>query len=86
MICGEILITILVLILDISKKNQRQNFSKNPKNPILGYLGPFLPKFGRAKMNFAGKRALSVFKYSNDLLSCKKFEKTKEAFLRKMPN
>ena len=41
-------------------------------------------------MNFPGKRALSVFKYSNYLPLCKKNrpipEKNDDPFLRKMPN
>ena len=37
-------------------------------------------------MNFPGKKALSVFKYSNYLTLCKKSEKTNDPFLRKMPD
>ena len=44
------------------------------------YFGTFFPKFGK-KWIFLGKRALSVFKYSNYLT-----EKTKEPFLGKMQN
>ena len=38
-------------------------------------------------MNFVGKKkALSLFKYSNYLTSCKKSEKNNDPFLRKMLN
>ena len=38
-------------------------------------------------MNFPGKKhAVSGFKYSNYLPSCKKSEKTNASFLRKMPD
>ena len=39
-----------------------------------------------AKWIFLEKRVLSVFKYSNYLLSCKKLEKTNSRFLRKILN
>ena len=39
-----------------------------------------------AKMNFSGKKLVSVFKYSNYLPSCQKSEKTNMPFLRKMLN
>ena len=50
------------------------NFSKNPKNTI---LGPFWALFAQiwAKMKVPGKKALLVFKYSNYLPSCQKSEK-----------
>ena len=44
-------------------------------------MGPFFPNL--SKNEFSGKRARSVFKYSNYLPSCKKSEKTNELFLRK---
>ena len=55
------------------------------KTPI---LGPFWALFAQiwAKMNFPEKRTLSAFKYSNYLLSCQKYGKTDELFLRKIPN
>ena len=50
------------------------------------YFGAILGLFAAiwTKMNFPGKRALSVFKHSNYLPLCKKLEKTKAHFLRKM--
>ena len=54
-------------------------FLKKSKNPI---FGPFCLKFG--KNEFSWKKVLSVFKYSNYLPSCQKFEKTNEQFLRKI--
>ena len=56
---------------------------KKSKNNV---LGPFWTFFAQiwVKMNFPGKtNALSVFKYSNYLLSCQKSEKTNEPFLKK---
>ena len=60
-------------------------FYNNSKNPILGPLWAFLPKFGQ-KSIYLGKRALSVFKYSNYLPSSKKNKKTNYPFLRKILN
>ena len=80
----EISITILVFIIDyFQEKLTWPNFSKNPKNPVLGSFWALLPKFG-PKMNFPGKRALSVFQYSNYLPLCQKSEKPNEPFLRKL--
>ena len=45
----------------------------------------FFPKIW-AKWIFLEKRVLSLFKYSNYLLSCKKLEKTNSRFLRKILN
>ena len=60
-------------------------FFKSPKKTYFGAtLGPFCPNLG--KNEFPGKRALSVFRYSNYLPSCQKSEKTIEPFLRKSPN
>ena len=60
-------------------------FKKEKENLFWGNFSPFLPKFWR-KWIFLQKRALPVFKYSNYLSSCKKTEKTKDPFLRKIPN
>ena len=49
-------------------------------------MGPFWTFFAQiwVKMNFPGKtNALSVFKYSNYLLSCQKSEKANEPFFKK---
>ena len=58
---------------------------EKPMNPILGQFLALFAQFGQ-KWFFLGKRALSVFRYSNYLTSCQKSEKTKKLFLRKMPN
>ena len=81
---GEISTTMLVFILNCFQEKLMTKFSKNFKNPI---LGQFLTLFAQTwvKMNFPAKK-LSVFKYSNHLPSFKKSEKTKDPFLRKMPN
>ena len=49
-------------------------------------MGPFWALFAQilGKMNSPGKKALSAVKYSNNLQSCKKSEKTNEPFLRKI--
>ena len=74
---GEISVTILVFIIDyFQQKLTSQNFTKIPQNTIFPKLGP--------KMNFPGKRALSVFQYSNYLPLCQKSEKPNEPFLRKL--
>ena len=52
---------------------------------ILILHGPFFPKFGQNEF-FWKKKLLLVFKYSNYLPSCKKWEETNHQFLRKMPN
>ena len=83
-------ITILVFIKDcFQEKLTWQNFSKNPKNPILdplwALLGPLCPNLDR-KWIFLEKRALTVFQYSNYLSLCQKSEKPKESFLRKLLN
>ena len=82
---GEISITILVFMLDsFQEKPMTKIFKKSRKTCSGAILGPFAQIW--AKMTFPRKRALSVFKYSSYLLSCQKSEKTKESFLRKMPN
>ena len=76
--------TILVFILDYFKEKLTwQNVSKNPKNPI---LGPFWALFVQiwAKMNFPGKKSLSVFRYLNYLQLCQNSVKPNEPFLRKL--
>ena len=83
-------ITILVFIKDcFQEKLTWQNFSKNPKNPILdplwALLDPLCPNLDR-KWIFLEKRALTVFQYSNYLSLCQKSEKPKESFLRKLLN
>ena len=49
-------------------------------------LRPFFALFAQvlAKMNFPGKKALTVFKCLNYIPLCQKSEKTNESFLRKM--
>ena len=81
---GEIAIIILGFIIDyFQEKLTWQNFWKNLQNPILGPFWSLLPKCG-SKMNFSGKRALSVFQYLNYLPLCQKSEKPNEPFLRKL--
>ena len=83
---GEISITMLVFILGyFQEKLAWPNFSKNPKNYILGPFWAFLPKFWQ-KWIFLEKRAVSVFKYFNYLPLCQKSEKTNDPFPRKMLN
>ena len=51
----------LVFIIGyFQEKLTSQNFSKNPKNPILGPFGALLPKLG-PKMNFPGKKGSVSF-------------------------
>ena len=78
-------ITILVFTLDLSQEKLMTIFSKKSKKAIWDH-GTILAFFVHvwAKMNFPGKKALSVFKYSNYLPSCPKSEKTNMIFLRKM--
>ena len=58
---------------------------KKSKKPYLGVmLGNFCPNLESNEFSWK-KRALAVFKYSNYLLWCKKFEKTNNPFLIKMP-
>ena len=78
-------ITILVFTLDFSQEKVMTIFSKKSKKAIWDH-GTILAFFVHvwAKMNFPGKKALSVFKYSNYLPSCPKSEKTNMIFLRKM--
>ena len=47
---------------------------------------PFFALFAQvlAKMNFPGKKVLTVFKCLNYIPLCQKSEKTNESFLRKM--
>ena len=60
-------------------------FFKKSKKPYFGtILGPFCLNLG--ENGFSWKRRLSVFRYSNYLLSCQKSEKTIEPFLRKTPD
>ena len=52
----EISVTILVFIIDyFQEKVTPQNFSKNPKNTILGPFWVLFPKLA-PKMNFPGKK------------------------------
>ena len=55
-----------------------KSFKKIKKNYFGAILGPF--------SKFFFKKGLSVFKYSNYLLSCKKLEKTDAPLMRKMLN
>ena len=66
--------TILVFILDYFLEKVTTKSFKKSKRP---YFGPFWALFPQiwVKMNFPGKKALSVFMYSNYLPSCKKSEK-----------
>ena len=74
----------LVFILNnFQGKLAWQNFSKNPKTPILGPFWDFVPKFGK-KWIVLEKWALSVFQYSNYLPLCQKLGKPNEPFLRKL--
>ena len=60
-------------------------FKKSKKNP---FLWPFSVIFAKiwVKINFPGKKTHLVFRPSYYLASCKKPEKTKDPFLRKMLN
>ena len=68
-------ITILVFIIDYFQEKQTlQNFSRNPKNPILGPFGALLPKLG-PKMNFPGKKgcvSFSIFELPTIVLKIRK--------------
>ena len=82
----EISITILASILNSNISFHSHFFQKIQKS--LGYFGPFFSKPVQ-KSIFVEKRALPVFKYSNDLLSCNisiYIYKNNKPFLRKMPN
>ena len=68
-----------------TRKTNDKVFLKSQKNVFWDHFGPFLPKFGQ-KWIFLEIRVLSVFRYSNYLSLCQKFEKTVEQFLRKTPN
>ena len=58
---GKISTAILVFIIDyFQEKLTSQNFSKNPKNSILGPFEALLPKLG-PKMNFLGKKGCVSF-------------------------
>ena len=61
-------------------KTNKKIFQKIQKNPILLFAQIW------AKINSPEKRSLLVFKYSSYLPLGKKSEKTKDPFLRKMPN
>ena len=63
------------------KTNDKVFPKKSKKTYFRAILGPFFPNL--SKNEFSAKRALSVFKYSSYLPSCKKSEKTNELFLRK---
>ena len=78
-------ITILVFTLDFSQEKVMTIFSKKSKKAIWDH-GTILAFFVHvwAKMNFPGKKDLSVFKHSNYLPSCPKSGKTNMIFLRKM--
>ena len=60
-------------------------FKKDPKRT---YFGAFWAIFTQiwAKMNFPGKKELSVFRNFNYLSLCQKLDKTIEQFLRKTRN
>ena len=51
------------------------------------YFGAILGLFSQiwTKLNFPGKKGLSVFRYFNYLPSCKKSKKTNDPFQREMP-
>ena len=73
----ETSIKILVFILDyFQEKLMIKFFEKSKKILFWGHVAivTFLAQIW-AKMNFPGKRALTVFKYSNRLPSCQKSEK-----------
>ena len=57
-------------------------FQKSLKPYFRIILGPFCQNLGKNEF-FLGEIALSVFKYSNYLASCKKSEKTNDLFLAK---
>ena len=76
---------ILVFILDYSQEKLMPEFFKKSKKTHFGVIWGLFAQIW-AKMNFLGKRALSVSKYSTYLPSFQKSEKTKEPFLRKMSN
>ena len=81
----EILITILVLILhNFQEKIMRSFFKKSKKNYFRATLGPSFQIW--VKLKTPGKKALSIFIYSNYFPSWKKLEKTNDPILRKMPN
>ena len=65
------------------KPNMTKFFKISKKYPI---LVPFCAFFAQilAKMNFPGKRALSVFQYLYYLPLCQNLEKPNEPFLRKL--
>ena len=62
----------------------KKNFQRIQKT-ILGLFGPLFAQIWE-EINFSGKNALSVFKYSDYLASCKKSEQTDDLFLRKILN
>ena len=75
---------ILVFIIDyFQEKLTWQNFSKNPKNTILGPFWDILPKFG-PKMNFPGKKASVSFSIFELPTNVPKIRKPNEPFLRKL--
>ena len=61
-------------------KTNKKIFQRIQKNPILLFAQIW------AKINSPEKRSLLVFKYSSYLPLGKKSEKTKDPFLRKMPD
>ena len=79
------MLTTLVFIINyFQEKLTWLNFSKNPKNLILGpFWALFCPNFDH-KWVLLEKRALSVFQFSTYLPFCQKSEKPNEPFLRKL--
>ena len=59
-------------------------FKKSKKTYFEAILGTFYQNFG--KNEFSWKKWKSVFKYSYYLWWCKKWERTNNPFLRKLPN
>ena len=63
----------------IPEKTKAKIFWKLQNTLFWAHFCPFCPTW--VKINFPGKKALSVFKYSHYLLSCKKLEKTNDPFI-----
>ena len=60
-------------------------FKRNKKSYSGTILGPFFPNLGKNKYSWI-KRTPPVFKYSKYLPSFKKFKKSNDPFLRKIPS
>ena len=71
----EISTTILLSILDYFQEKLRTKYFKKSKKPL--FWGSFWAIFAKIcpKVNFPGKMALSVFRYSNYLPSCQNTHK-----------